>query len=143
MWSYKQYNLDDGTTLLDFHGFLLVHIPEKFPKLYNASTHYKVECGGWELGKTRKGRDILRLKRGKGYIFTLKYDSGNRNHNDFTDFTKRVQHSSYAGKIFTKKFVCSSGGGQWYELWVYPAELYHDNCRPEINTLKTTIIDEI
>jgi len=134
----KVYGLEDGSTLLEVGGELLVHIPPgvEARNLSPSSPRSGVvlSCDIQE-GTTRKGRKILRLIPGDKYCVTWDWGKGFREWFGWPDHPEVLA------------WVGSTSGPRprWWEVWIFPSRLrkcYGGTLRPDPEKIRAEIREE-
>jgi len=110
--SLKEFPLEDGSLLLEVGGELLIHIP---PDLEGErERHSGCFIGSPEEGVTRKGRKIIRFRPGKTHYVSWGHGGFSREWDGWFDWPDHPEIKSWAAAE-------SRGGGQWWEVWCWPA----------------------
>lgn len=89
--------------------------------------HYRVG-GGTRLAepcnvhpyKTQKGKEALRIWKGKKYLLDLSFGTGSRRWNDWNERKMALENNNDT-VLFSEAIPTSNGGGNWQEcqIWLY------------------------
>ena len=132
----KDYQLKDGSLLLEIGGELLIHVPSDLEGKREYSRGLFL-CS-LEEGTTRRGRRIIRLRPGGDFYVAWGWCAGSRSWCGWSEWPDHPEIRAWAAPT-------SKGGGCWWEAWIWPSRFgrtWEGTWRPDPDRIRLEELEE-